>query len=281
MNDTNAIVPATPDALVPHNIMDAVQLANMMAKAKMVPQHLHDDPGTCLMVVEQAMRWHMSPFAVAQCTSNIKGKLMYEGKLVAAACQAIGAIEGHFDYSFTGEGDTRAVTVKAVRTGEKNPREITAVLKDVKTDNEMWRRQPDQQLVYSGTRIWARRWAPAAILGVYVPEEFNKGDIIEGSAVELKPGEINTATGTEAPLEQPKPKQSDMRDRIDAFIAGFKVRCMAAVTSDDAEAILKDGDIMKGADWLSKKSPDDWREWCKLRDAMLLRFYKPAQPLTP
>lgn len=84
---------------------------------------------------------------------------------------------------------------------------------------------------------------------------------------------------TQPAPEQPKP--SEMRDRIDAFIAGFKVRCMATVTSDDAEAILKDPDIMKGADWLSKKSPDDWREWCKLRDNMLLRFYKPTQPLTP
>lgn len=280
MNE-NAIVPAAPDALTPHNIMDAVQLAQIMSKAKLVPKHLQEDAGTCLMVVEQAMRWKMSPFAVAQCTSNIGGKLMYEGKLVAAACQSVGAIDGHFDYEFRGEGDERAVIVTATRSGEKSPKQITVRLKDVRTDNSMWKKQPDQQLVYSGTRIWARRWAPAAILGVYVPEEFNKGDVIDGSAVELKPGEVDTATGTEAPLEEPKAKSADMRDRIDAFIAGFKVRCMATVTSDDAEAILKDPDIMKGADWLSKKSPDDWREWCKLRDAMLLRFYKPTQPLTP
>ena len=44
---------------------------------------------TCLVVIEQAMRWGMSPFAVAQCTSSIGGKLMYEGKLVAAAVESI------------------------------------------------------------------------------------------------------------------------------------------------------------------------------------------------
>lgn len=97
-------------------------------------------------------------------------------------------------------------------------------------------------------------------------------------APEKKENRIYKQTEETRAAEQPK---SDMRDRVDAFIAGFKVRCMATVTSDDAEAILKDADIMKGADWLSKKSPDDWREWCKLRDAMLLRFYKPTDPLTP
>jgi hypothetical protein len=39
------------------------------------------------MVIEAAMRWGMSPFAVAQETSVIQGKLMFSGKLVAAAIQ--------------------------------------------------------------------------------------------------------------------------------------------------------------------------------------------------
>jgi hypothetical protein len=168
------IVPVSSTPLVPADMDQAIRLAKAMSSAKMLPKHLQDDVGTCLMIVEQAMRWRMSPFAVAQCTSSIGGKLMWEGKLVAAAVETSGAIEGHFDYDFGGEGDDRQVTVSARRRGETNPRQMTIRLRDVRTSNEHWKKQPDQMLVYSSTRNWARRFTPAVILGVYSPEEFSR-----------------------------------------------------------------------------------------------------------
>lgn len=72
----------------------AMKLATAMASAKMVPQHLQGSPGDCLMVIEQAMRWQMSPFAVAQATAVVRGKMCFEGKLVAAAIQTSGILEG-------------------------------------------------------------------------------------------------------------------------------------------------------------------------------------------
>jgi hypothetical protein len=184
----NEITTIGVNALVPRDMDQAIRLAQAMASAKMVPKHLQDDVGTCLMVVEQAMRWGMSPFAVAQCTSNIGGKLMYEGKLVAAAVQTCGGIVGGFDYRFSGAGDERTITVSAVRNGEKQPRTIAIKMGDVKTSNAMWTKQPDQQLVYSGTRNWARRWTPAALLGVYAPEEFNRatGEVFDGTTLDAE-----------------------------------------------------------------------------------------------
>jgi len=167
------------NALVPANITDAMHLAEFMSRARTVPKHLQDSPGDCLMVIEQAMRWGMSPFAVAQATSVISGKLMYEGKLVAAAVESSGAIVGLIAYDFSGEGDGRTITVTATRRGETNPRTVTVAFKDARTNNEMWKRQPDQQLVYHGARVWARRWTPAVILGVYSREEF-MGPTIDG-----------------------------------------------------------------------------------------------------
>jgi hypothetical protein len=167
--------------LVPRNMDEAIRLAEFMARARTVPRHLWDSPGDCLMVVELAMRWGMSPFAVAQATSVISGKQMIEGKLVAAAVENSGAIVGHIDYDFDGEGDGRSITVTATRRGETNPRTVTVKLADAKTANQMWVKQPDQQLVYHGARVWARRWTPAVILGVYSREEM--GPIIEGEVV--------------------------------------------------------------------------------------------------
>jgi hypothetical protein len=181
--DTASFNPGT--GLVPRNMDEALRLAEFMSRARTVPKHLQDSPGDCLMVVELAMRWGMSPFAVAQGTSVISGKLMIEGKLVAAAVENSGAIVGHIDYEFEGVGDARSITVTATRRGETNPRTVLVKLADAKTPNPLWVKQPDQQLVYHGARVWARRWTPAVILGVYSREEM--GPIIDGTAEEQPP----------------------------------------------------------------------------------------------
>jgi hypothetical protein len=210
----NAIVPIGSSGIVPQGFDEATRLAKAMSSIKSLPKHLHDDIGTCLMVVDQAMRWRMSPFAVAQESANISGKMMYSGKLMAAAVESMGAIQGGFDYQFEGEGDDRTITVRAIRTGEHEPREMRIRLGDVKTDNAMWKKQPDQQLVYSGSRNWARRWTPAALLGAYAPEEFDR------SHVAPEPVFTGTTVEHEPPVEtkDEEPPVSDARAAINRDI---------------------------------------------------------------
>jgi len=184
----NAIISAPGStALTPTNMESAMKLAEMMARGKLVPSHLHNSPGDCLMVIEASMRWQMSPFAVAQCTSVIQGKLMFEGKLVAAALNASGILSARLEYDFSGEGAQRAVTVSGTLRGETKAREVTVFLADAKTTNSMWTKQPDQQLVYAATRVWARRHAPEVMLGVYAPEEFDRADPHNGPTLEHEP----------------------------------------------------------------------------------------------
>lgn len=186
----NAIVSATPASsvgLMPANIDQALRLADMMATAKLVPMHLQGKPGDCLLVIEQAMRWGMSPFAVAQATSVISGKLMFEGKLVSAAINASGILSSRMAYDFDGDGSARAVTASATIRGEKTPRTIRCTLAEAKTTNQLWTKQPDQQLVYFSTRAWARRHAPEVMLGVYAPEEFaDQANTFTGQTIEAE-----------------------------------------------------------------------------------------------
>lgn len=206
----NAItpVPSASIALVPHDMNSAMKLAEMMATGKLIPQHLQRNPGDCLMVVEQALRWGMSPFAVAQCTSVISSKLMFEGKLVAAALHSSGILSGRLDYEFSGEGDDREVTVRATLRGESKSREVTVKIKEVKTNNQYWTRQPDQQLVYASTRVWARRYAPEVMLGVYSPEEFDAPISREGSGVPVIEGRA------EPMPSPPPPRRRTMAEAI-------------------------------------------------------------------
>lgn len=281
---SNDLVVASPDALTPHGLGEAMQLANLMTKAKVLPKHLQNDPGTCLMVIEQAMRWRMSPFAVAQCTSNIGGKLMFEGKLVAAACQSIGAIVGHFDYTFDGEGDQRSVTVSATRTGETEPRAVKIHFYEVATENMMWRKQPDQQLVYAGTRVWARRWAPAAILGVYSPEEFDVGTIIDGTAETTETTESNGHDKPKSGLMDASVRQAvnesvehtngnGKKPTLREWFDSFQAECETADTVDEAEAILKRPEVIN-CDKALEKYPDTLDAVKQVKETMIKRIYQ-------
>jgi hypothetical protein len=225
--------------LVPQSMDQAMRLAEMMAVGKLVPSHLQRSPGDCLMVIEQAMRWGMSPFAVAQSTSVIQGKLMFEGKLVAAALHASGALATRLAYDYAGEGAARLVRVSAVLAGETEPRAVEVKLADAKTTNGMWTKQPDQQLAYHGARVWARRYAPEVMLGVYTPEEmepapaFHAGPTIEARAeVAQEPDRI--------------------KDGADALAAQFA----SVATAQDYYGILDDEKTAKQMVWLKANRPE-------------------------
>lgn len=176
MNQIATIEQSQPQqfGLVPANMTEAMQLAKMMADAKLVPAPLQKSPADCLMVIQQAIRWQMDPFAVAQECSVIQGKLMHSGKLVAAVINSRGNLGSRLSFSYEGEGDERAITVTGRLSGEAESRTVTVKVKDAKTNNRVWQTQPDQQLMYHGSRVWARRHTPELMLGVYSPEEFDE-----------------------------------------------------------------------------------------------------------
>jgi hypothetical protein len=196
----------------PRSLEAAMQLADFLCRARTLPAFLHDNPADMLMVIEQAARWRMSPFSVAQCAYQVRGKLGFEGKLVHAAIESSPLIVGYIDYAFNGTGIDRTITVSATRRGETQPRAITVRLADVRTTNEQWARQPDQMLCYAGVRIWARRYAPTVLAGVYSPDEFDV-PVIEGTVAEP----MAALDATEAPPES-TPTDSAESDTLRAEI---------------------------------------------------------------
>lgn len=172
----NEIVKSEPPVhgLVPSSMSEAMRLAEMMASARLVPQGLQKSPADCLMVIQQAVRWQMDPFAVAQECSVIQGKLMHTGKLVAAVVNARGNLTQRLSFEYKGEGDNRTIVVSGQLQGEPTPRVVDVMLKNARTQNKVWQTQPDQQLMYHGVRVWARRHTPELMLGVYSPEEFDE-----------------------------------------------------------------------------------------------------------
>jgi RecT family len=181
----NDIIPVY--GLVPQSMGEAMKLADHMADAKLVPAALQKSAADCLLVIEQATRWQMSPFAVAQECSVIQGKIMYSGKLVAAVVNSRGNLQNRLSYTYEGEGDSRTVIVSGRLQGEIEPRTVNVTIRNARTANKVWTTQPDQQLAYHGARVWARRHTPELMLGVYSPEEFEPEPLRASSKLPPKP----------------------------------------------------------------------------------------------
>jgi hypothetical protein len=261
----NAIVPASSgngSGLIPQNIADAMRLAEMMAKGKMVPEHLRN-PSDMLMVIEQACRWGMSPFAVAQCTAIVRGRISYEGKLVSAAINASGVLQGRLDYVFSGEGATRAVTARGTMRGEDKPREVVVTLASAKTDNEHWKKSPDQMLSYHAARVWARRHAPEVMLGVYSPEEFPAdgardtfaGPTIEHTAAPVAstiPNQVaeQGVAGAIPTIDHPRKKT------VAAWLDALALELAGCEGGEEVDAILAREDVQQAQDRLRNGAAD-------------------------
>lgn len=163
-----------------------VRIAKLMASANLVPETLNavkrvsgqeyamspeEAISNCFLVVNQAIRWRMDPFAVAQHVYVQKGRVGYEGKLVAAVINSHPNLERRLAYAYTGAGKDRHVIVTGLIRGESVEKSVEGTVDQWATSNDSWKKIPDQMLSYRGAREWARRHMPEAILGVLADEE--------------------------------------------------------------------------------------------------------------
>lgn len=243
------------------------RIATMMASSNLVPEHLNkvmkvkgeeillspkEAVANCFLVTNQAIRWRMDPFAVAQHTFVTKGKIGYEGKMIAAVINTHPGIEERLSYSYSGAGKDRKVVVSAKRKGDKEARTVEGCVKDWETTGSgtPWGnpRQHDQMLSYRGAREWARRWLPEAFLGVWGDDELemfeNTERTVAGEAAPapargvagLKAAIASTAgsdatgttqaepvnvTTTVAVTDKPKPKPAGAVETRDAIVASY------------------------------------------------------------
>jgi hypothetical protein len=155
------------------------RIAVVMATASLMPEALRKGTekevlANCFIITNQAVRWGMDPFALAQCAYVISGKLGYEGKVVAGVVNSHLLHEGGDEliYTYTGKGAERTIVVSGKIPGEKKPRDITGTLAEWQNPrNDIWKKQADQQLAYRGAVVWARRHMSRVLLGIYSDDE--------------------------------------------------------------------------------------------------------------
>ena len=207
------------------------RVAAVMARASMIPDHLkgkefEETMANCFMVASQAQRWSMDPLAVAQHTSVVHGKLMYEGKLVAAALDKVLGVSLDYEYNDK-EGDDFGIVVSGAHPRTGKIEKIEGTVGEWKTSEKggatkgPWRGASNQRcmLHYRGTREWARLHASSVMLGVYTPDEFDDDeqkyrasrarDITEGSMADRYKVEDKSAPERDEQADEPKPAETE------------------------------------------------------------------------
>lgn len=200
-----------------------MKMAEILAKGKVtVPAHLQNNIGDCMAIVLQAAQWNMDPFAVAQKTHLVSGKLGYEAQLVNAVVITRAPVTGRPQYEWFGDwsrvigkfkektsqkGDVYrvpgwnmedenglGVRVWMTMKGETEPRVLDLLLTQATVRNStLWAGDPKQQLAYLAIKRWARLYCPDVLLGVYSADELD------------------------APEPPPAPPQSSASSRADAL----------------------------------------------------------------
>ncbi len=210
--------------LTPSSFEKATQIAELMMKCGTMPAHLKTI-GDCFRVVVQAAKWGMDPFAVGECTSLVHGRMCYEGKLVAAVLDAMGALEGgRLKFKITGKGQDSSIVLTGIRRGETEELTLEGSVKQWRTHTfnkdgkeipNNWDKNPHDQLVYKGTRQWARIHAPAPLLGVYTRDEMEEvvHEVEHTVVPEAKPAKSRKVDLPEATVAKAQPG--------DALVAGI------------------------------------------------------------
>jgi hypothetical protein len=98
----------------------------------------------------------------------INGRPMLSGKLTAAICNH--NLAEPLTPVYSGDGADRKVTITG-RVEGREPQAIELTVRQAKTSNEQWTKNPDQMLMYAGSRMWARRYTPDVILGILFDDE--------------------------------------------------------------------------------------------------------------
>jgi hypothetical protein len=266
------------------------RIAIVMAKSSIIPTSLRigkDEKNqeyflpeevviaNCFRIVNQAVRWGMDPFAVADCASIVHGRLMWEGKLVAAVIEAKLGVRP--DYIFNdAAGQDLGVTVSAILPGENKPREIFGRVKDWhKGAKSPWANEGSwkRQLRYAGIREWARAYVPALLLGVYTQDELEgiqMRDVPSGQrALRMKEVEASKPKALELPDIPDIPAPADEivnQDEPLGDAQGFLAKLEEDVLLCDSVEELAE---MKeaNADLIARLSPSERAKALKLFEA--------------
>lgn len=191
--------------------------ATALSRSTWTPKHLigrseQETIATCIGLVTMAKKWKMSAQMVAGETYSVHGKIGFQGKLYSALANAHGGLVGGLRIIYSGKGDGLAGVVfgadheltdddkanlkKLVKDGcsdaatdleLNNVKAIRVLVSQCKTDQAMWKNDPEQKLFYTGSTKWCRKFMPDLVLGAISVEDQERIEYVESGLADENP----------------------------------------------------------------------------------------------
>lgn len=178
-------IPVGDRGAAPTNLGQQIDYARIMMKARAsLPEHLRDNVGDCLAVVDIATRTGMSPYMLAGKTYVQNKRLCFESQAYHALAQGSGLLRGDLSVSYEGEGEELVCIVSGYIKGDPEQKVLRSEplgklrpkrnADGVVKGSPLWDRKPKVQMYYDTSRDWVRIYAPRATLGIYTPDEIDQ-----------------------------------------------------------------------------------------------------------
>jgi hypothetical protein len=179
-----------PKPLLPRSLKEALQLASLLSKSKLVPKGF-ENPEACLVGILYGMEVGLSPIAALQRMAIIDGRPTIWGDAALALVQASGLLVSILEDIIESEIHKNSTphfsaicTVK--REGRSDPVTRSFSIEDAKRASLWqkpgpWTDYPDRMLMMRARAFALRDAFPDVLMGLYIREEFegsnNQGSI--------------------------------------------------------------------------------------------------------
>lgn len=174
----------------------AMQAAEMLATSSMVPTTYQNNPGSCFIALNTALRLRMDPLMIMQNLYVVQGRPSWSGQFAIALVNICPKFELTWFEFRNGQDFQAGVRMCAqLKTGQQvYGTWITPEMVKAEKWGNKWQTMPEQMYQYRAAAFFARTNCPEALFGLSVEGEAE--DMVDKSQPDIKPPLFKS---TEAP----------------------------------------------------------------------------------
>lgn len=236
----------------------ATQAAEMLASSSMVPVTYQNNPGSCFIALNTALRLRMDPLMIMQNLYVVQNRPSWSGQFAIALvniCPKFSAT--WFEYRNEEDFQKGVRMCAQLKTGQNvYGTWITPEMVKAEGWGKKWQTMPEQMYKYRAAAFFARTNCPEALLGLSVEGEAE--DIAGKSQPDIKPPLFKSRASMSDVVDAEKvadsPRQlgdAEVPGKSDAEIPPPHIRLMEALscTEEELNAVFKKASGGKVDSW--------------------------------
>lgn len=236
----------------------AKQAAEMLASSSMVPVTYQNNPGSCFIALNTALRLRMDPLMIMQNLYVVQNRPSWSGQFAIALvniCPKFSAT--WFEYRNEEDFQKGVRMCAQLKTGQNvYGTWITPEMVKAEGWGKKWQTMPEQMYKYRAAAFFARTNCPEALLGLSVEGEAE--DIAGKSQPDIKPplfksrASMGDVVDAEKVADSPRlPVAAEIPGKSDAEIPPPHIRLMEALSCAEEElnAVFKKASGGKVDSW--------------------------------